>query len=542
MLDTIRIGDTNNLVKIAQYLTNYTTPKNANENFSDYFFTYIQSWQAKNGLIADGIIGQATWKKIAEQLPTCSTSKNRKSAYVCGLQILLGGLTADGIYGTNTKNAVAAYQTANGLSADGICGKKTWNMLIVGGNAQPSSGSSSTQSGKVLNNCVHYLQWDSKWKRIRYSTHTDSQTIGNSGCGPTAMAMIMATWINSKITPVEMCKLAVDNGYRTYNSGTSWGFFKFVFKQYGGFGKYIETSSIETLKAALREGALAVCSMNPNDNNFWTKSGHFITARGVDDTYIYANDPNNKTVPRKQAHSKFANCMKQAFIFWPKQSEPEPEPTKKEVAAKPATATETPNLNGKIIDISKWQGNIDFGALKPEVSLVIARASCGSDKDIKIDEYAKEMNKHKIPFGVYCYSYAGTKEKAIDEAQKMVKYAEQYDPLFYVLDAEETKLSKETIEEFANELRKQTNKKIGCYVANHKYDSYKYAEISNKFDFTWIPSYGKNDGTVSGSKKPTHFCDLWQYTSTANIAGIQGHVDMNIITGDGHDLQWFLTK
>ena len=41
-------------------------------------------------------------------------------------------------------------------------------------------------------------------------------------------------------------------------------------------------------------------------------------------------------------------------------------------------------LDGKIVDISKWQGNINFDKLKNDVSLVIARASCGSDKDIKI--------------------------------------------------------------------------------------------------------------------------------------------------------------
>ena len=87
------------------------------------------------------------------------------------------------------------------------------------------------------------------------------------------MAMIMATWIDSKITPVEMSALAVQKGYRTYNSGTAWGFFKYIFKNYEGFEKYIETSSVETLKSALREGALAVCSMNSNDNHFWTSGG-----------------------------------------------------------------------------------------------------------------------------------------------------------------------------------------------------------------------------------------------------------------------------
>lgn len=39
--------------------------------------------------------------------------------------------TIDGIFGTNTKNAVIAFQTALGLAADGIVGKNTWTKLLA---------------------------------------------------------------------------------------------------------------------------------------------------------------------------------------------------------------------------------------------------------------------------------------------------------------------------------------------------------------------------------------------------------------------------
>lgn len=39
------------------------------------------------------------------------------------------GITADGIFGTQTQNAVKAYQQANGLVADGIIGTQTWAKL-----------------------------------------------------------------------------------------------------------------------------------------------------------------------------------------------------------------------------------------------------------------------------------------------------------------------------------------------------------------------------------------------------------------------------
>ena len=542
MLKTLQVKESDKLVAVAQYLTKYTKILKATEIFDDNFKIYIIKWQKEHNLIANGIINDDDWQIIVKELPICSTSKNKKSIYTCAIQILIGELEVDGDYGSKTKKAVAAFQSAYGLEADGICGPKTWNALIIGNSILPSTD-------KVLNDCVKYLQWDSKWKNVKYSTHTNKQTIGNSGCGTTSMAMILATWENSSITPVEISKMSVENGYRTYDSGTDWDFYKWIFKKFDCFKKYIETSSIATLEAALREGALAVCSMNSNDNKFWTSKGHFIVARGVDNTYFYANDPNKDTTPREQEKSKFKKCLKQAFIFWPFKNKKEIEvdiegPIEidpiidEKIIIEPLPFIGEPNLNGKIIDISKWQGKIDFNKLKNEVSLVITRASCGSDKDIKLDEYAKEMIKYNIPFGVYCYSYASTAEKAKDEVRKMIEYSSKYNPLFYVMDAEEAKITNLAIKTFAEELRAQGIKKIGCYVAHNHYNDYNYSSIKDLYDFTWIPRYGKNNGTVEGGVKPAFECDLWQYTSTGKIAGIKGNVDMNVTINK--DIEWFL--
>lgn len=532
MLNMIRHQDTGDLVKIAQYLVAYAARKKADGIFSANFVTAICMWQRRYGLSPDGIIGPLTWAKIADKAPTCSTGRNKTSCYTCAVQILLGGLEVDGIYGSKTKKAVAAFQSANGLKADGICGPKTWSALIEGTSqaiANPDT------DDKVLTDCVHYVQWDSRWKNKKYSTHTSSQTIGNSGCGPTAMADICATWVDPKLTPVELCALALENGFRTYNSGTSRNFMKFCFEHFApAFSKFVRTSNVATLTAAIQTGALAVCSMNNGDNCFWTSAGHFITVIGCDGAYVYANDPNKTSAPRKQKLSAFKKCMNEAMIFW------KAEDTKVET---PADSADTAEPETKaIIDISRWQDNVNFEALKPNVSLVIARCSCGSDLDTEFDSHAKAMNELGIPFGVYCYSYAGDTAKAKDEAQKMVKYAAAYKPLFYVMDAEESKITNAAIKAFAEELRAQGVERIGCYVANNRYKDYGYDSLRSLFDFTWIPRYGKNDGTIEGSIKPVYECDMWQYTSTGRIIGISGNVDMNIITGTRKTLAWFLGK
>lgn len=57
---------------------------------------------------------------------------------------------------------------------------------------------------------TYYSQLDSRWKNIMYSSRGDeNQTIGNSGCGPTASAMVV-TSIKGVITPAEMAELYVE--------------------------------------------------------------------------------------------------------------------------------------------------------------------------------------------------------------------------------------------------------------------------------------------------------------------------------------------
>ncbi|MFP7477562.1 peptidoglycan-binding domain-containing protein [Terribacillus saccharophilus] len=40
------------------------------------------------------------------------------------------GITADGIFGPNTRQAVINFQRSNGLGVDGIVGRETWNKLF----------------------------------------------------------------------------------------------------------------------------------------------------------------------------------------------------------------------------------------------------------------------------------------------------------------------------------------------------------------------------------------------------------------------------
>lgn len=69
--------------------------------------------------------------------------------------------TADGIYGTNTYNAVKAFQSANNLNSDGKCGKLTLAKLENGVHLDTGIGGclgipfANATTGKVYSAAVH---------------------------------------------------------------------------------------------------------------------------------------------------------------------------------------------------------------------------------------------------------------------------------------------------------------------------------------------------------------------------------------------------
>ncbi len=92
------------------------------------------------------------------------------------------------------------------------------------------------------------------------------------------------------------------------------------------------------------------------------------------------------------------------------------------------------NNNTKIgIDISHWQGKIDYKTVKSSgVEFVYIRVGRGNGigedyvLDDKFEEYIKGFNKVKIPVGVYFYSNANSKEDAIKEAKWVLSKIKKY--------------------------------------------------------------------------------------------------------------------
>ena len=121
----------------------------------------VISFQEKNKLSADGQVGPATWDILFDSI-SGGNSYNRllkvTSPLMYGddikaVQNKLNSLgymagTADGYYGTMTKNAVIKFQQNKKLEADGVVGPSTWNYLF---NTSVNGGSGYSRVLKVTN-------------------------------------------------------------------------------------------------------------------------------------------------------------------------------------------------------------------------------------------------------------------------------------------------------------------------------------------------------------------------------------------------------
>lgn len=186
---------------------------------------------------------------------------------------------------------------------------------------------------------------------------------------------------------------------------------------------------------------------------------------------------------------------------------------------------------GKIADLSHHQGVIDWGQASQELDLAILRVQDGSRvEDRQYNNYVAGAKKHGVPFGNYAFCRFVSENDARVEARDFWNRGDK-DALFWVADVEVKTMGDMLAgtQAFIDELRRLGAKKVGLYVGHHTYKQFQADKVN--VDFVWIPRYGGN--------KPAFKCDLWQYTETGSLSGVDGNVDLNKLTGT-KPLAWFL--
>lgn len=187
------------------------------------------------------------------------------------------------------------------------------------------------------------------------------------------------------------------------------------------------------------------------------------------------------------------------------------------------------------IDISKWQGNIDFNKVKDSgVEFIFIRVGYGPNEDLvmtvdpKFEEYYEGATKAGLPIGIYLYSYAtDVKEAAIQSNFVISRLKGKKIDLGVAYDWENWssfhgfKLNFSDLNKMATDFLDNIEK--GGYKGLN-YSSKYYLENVwkiNKYD-TWLAHY--TDKTTYNGKY-----SIWQLSSNGSVPGINGAVDINIM-------------
>ena len=193
----------------------------------------------------------------------------------------------------------------------------------------------------------------------------------------------------------------------------------------------------------------------------------------------------------------------------------------------------------KMIDISVWQGNVDFNQVRDSgVTHVMIRSSFGQASPSQVDRQFVEHIEGAIAagmtIGIYHYGYATTPEEAELEADFCLQTIAPYKdsiafPVAYDIEDSSMNTGSDNV---ANMMVAFANK-----VRAAGYTPWLYANLNwarnyinmdivndNGIDF-WIAQYSSSC-TYSGPYV------AWQYSSTESVPGIAGNVDMSEVYKD----------
>ena len=186
----------------------------------------------------------------------------------------------------------------------------------------------------------------------------------------------------------------------------------------------------------------------------------------------------------------------------------------------------------KCIDVSTWQGSIDFNKVKSAgYNYVIIRAGYGKEKSQKDNMFETNYKNAKsagLKVGAYWFSYAMSPSTATAEADAClscikgkkfelpVYYDMEYQPAMSTSNSNYTKMAVN----FCNKL-KSNGFKSGVYSSASVYDY-----LLNR---KTLKNNGISIWNAEWYIKPSITCDVWQYSEKGQVNGINTSVDMNYI-------------
>ena len=179
----------------------------------------------------------------------------------------------------------------------------------------------------------------------------------------------------------------------------------------------------------------------------------------------------------------------------------------------------------KVIDVSEHQGVIDWAKVKPNIDAAIIRCGYGdnvtSQDDARWAYNVRECERLGIPYGVYLYSYATSTaqiQSEIDHALRLLKGHKPAYPVYF--DSEEPgtgTVARAYAKKFCEAI-KAAGYTPGIYASEYWYNTYMSGLTAYPLWIAKYSSYSPSIGTTY---------EAWQFTSTGQIGGYSGALDVS---------------
>lgn len=187
------------------------------------------------------------------------------------------------------------------------------------------------------------------------------------------------------------------------------------------------------------------------------------------------------------------------------------------------------------IDVSEFNGDVDFAGLKGQIDFAILRCGYGSDVSKQDDKtYQKNVQACKkagIPYGVYLYSYAKNNSMAQSEASHILRLLDGQDPEFgawYDLEDKTLPYGPQLVsisQTWCEALLKAGVTCVGLYASVSVMKRYLDKEELSSYE-KWVAHWDVSCGYQSPG--------IWQFTDKGTLNGKR--FDMNYAYKDYLDM------
>ena len=187
----------------------------------------------------------------------------------------------------------------------------------------------------------------------------------------------------------------------------------------------------------------------------------------------------------------------------------------------------------RYIDVSKYQGTINWAKVKKNIGGAMLRVGCGKTYIDETFEYnVKECNRLEIPVGAYWFSKALSIADAKEEAKIFLKTVKPYKmnlPLAFDYEYDShrgVKVTKELVSgmsiAFCDIIRDAGYTPLN--YTNVDYLTQYFTSTAAERYGIWLAAW--RTSTPSADTLPSRYCDIWQY-GVGYIPGIDVNVDIN---------------